>query len=183
MRSVRRVAFGPRRTAAELRWSAIGAALGGLMATGVGAALLIVGTATSSDWQRFPPPLALFVLLPVPAAVLAAARLTTGLTRPERLSWRRVLGVSAAVLFLAVGSLTGLVVLGAETAAPLLGTGEFVRRLLDVGVGIPLLTVAWTVFPGVVVLPLLVPPVALFAQVMRWISRSTGPATELRAAE
>lgn len=168
---VRRVAIGPRRSPAERLASLAGGLLGAVIAMATGVALLGLAVATAPAWQQVPPPIEPFVLLPVPVGLFAGLRLTTELTRPAHLRWRRVLGTTGIVLVLSVASVT------------LLGVGIVGARPLDYLLGVPLLSAAFIVFPGVVIFPFLVPPVALFAVLMRTISRSTGPATNLRAAE
>ena len=132
----------------------------------MGLVVLGLGMATSSDWQAFPPPVAPFLLLPIPAGVLAGLRFTIELTRPERLSWRRIIGVSSVVVVLTVGLTTILIGIGYDTT---IGWPSPVSDLVSIVV----VATAYSVFIGVFLLPIIVPTVAIFATVVRRF----GPAT------
>jgi len=156
----KRLLFGPRRTHGERRSAIVGAALGGLAGSFVGVVVLALGMATSSDWQTFAPPVALFVLLPIPAGILAGLRFTVELTRPERLSWRRLIAVSLAVTFLAVALTTSLIGLGYEGS---IGWPNPVTDLVSIAV----VATVYSFFVGLFLVPIVVPAVAIIAVVVR----------------
>jgi hypothetical protein len=165
----RRVVSGPSRDGDDRRITLVGAALATLLAFAVGAILLALGYFSDPEWQRFGPPLAPFLLLPLPAGLLSGLRFTSDLTQPERLSWRRLLGVSAGVVFVAITSVTLVAFIGYEVQ--LAATDPSAVNIVSDGLAGTMLALVWVVFPGILLLPFLVPVVAAFAIVVRRLDR------------
>ena len=172
-----RIVIGPRRTPAERRVTLVGGLLGAVLASAIG--LLFLGWGYLSDpfWQRFPPPIEPFLLLPIPGGLLAGLRFTTELTRPDRVSWRRLLAISAGAQFVAVGTITVLALAGWEVLTQSPDGGA----ILQVLIASALLAVVWSVFPGFIVVPALVPAVALFAFILRRLSHRRPPVSAFGA--
>ena len=172
---VRRIVIGPRRTPAERRVTLIGALLGAAVGSGIG--LLFFGWGYFSDpmWQTFSPPLEPLLLLPIPGGLAAGLRFTTELTRPARVSWRRVLAVSVGAVFVAVGSLTLMVVEASEVMNLGPDVGAVVQGAIGGLVVAAVMAPVWTVFPGLIVMPVVIPAVAVVAIVVRRLSRERAP--------
>ena len=154
------------RTAEERRLSLAGGLVGVVIAEAFGVALLAQGMVTNELWHAFPPPLAPFVLLPIPAGTLVGARFTTELVRPARLTWQLLVVVTLGVVAFSMTCLTTLGLLSMALSGPH-SHMELIRNVVGIlAIALPLAAV-WIVVPGLMLVPFAAPFVGLFALIMR----------------
>lgn len=170
----RRLVVGPERTADERRLSLVGAVVGAVLADAFGLAWLVHGSLTDDFWRQFPPPLAPFVLLPLIAGALAGLRFTTELVRPPRLTWKRLLAVTVGVLALSMAWLTTFGMFSMAFGNDWQSPAELALNIVWAVVLTPPLATVWTIVPGFVLVPFLVPFVGAFAFIIRRLAVASG---------
>lgn len=170
----RRFVIGPERTADERRLSLAGGAVGAALADIFGVAWLVHGSLTNDFWRQFPPPLAPFVLLPLLAGALAGLRFTTDLVRPSRLTWQRLLAVTVGVVALSMVWLTTFGMYSMAFTNGWQNPAEIASNIVWALVLIPPMAAVWTIVPGLVLAPFLVPFVGAFAFIMRRLADAAG---------
>lgn len=150
--------------------------MGAVLAVALSGVYLAYGMATDELWRDYPPPTTPFILLPLLVGSLAGIRITTEVVRPEHVSWMTLL--KATVVALAVSATTLAAVATISTS---IGSGYEgpIDTAADLAWAIVLtvpLAATWIIIPGILVIPVLLPVVWLFAMVMRTLARVRGRA-------